>query len=102
MLATLSGCLIGLLLGMRHALEPDHLAAVSTLVTEERDARAGAILGAFWGLGHTVSLVVVGGTLALLRTGMPARAADAFELVVAAMLLVLGTRALVRAAREGR
>ena len=56
-LVTSSG--LGSLLGMRHALEPDHLAAVSTLVTGERSTAKAALLGACWGLGHTFSLVVV-------------------------------------------
>ena len=51
---------LGSLLGMRHALEPDHLTAVSTLVAGERGSYRAAMLGAFWGLGHTLSLVVVG------------------------------------------
>ena len=50
---------LGSLLGMRHALEPDHLAAVSTLVTGERSGRTAALLGACWGVGHTLSLVAV-------------------------------------------
>jgi len=55
---------LGSLLGMRHALEPDHLAAVSTLITGERDRYRAAWLGACWGLGHTLSLLAVGALLA--------------------------------------
>jgi hypothetical protein len=85
---------------MRHALEPDHLAAVSTLVTEEDDPRSGLWLGAFWGLGHTLALLGVGLVLALLRTTMSDRLTVAFELLVSVMLLFLGLRALVRARAE--
>ena len=85
---------------MRHALEPDHLAAVSTLVTEEDDPRSGLWLGAFWGLGHTLALLVVGLLLALFRTTLPDRLTVAFELLVSAMLLLLGARALLRARTE--
>jgi len=85
---------------MRHALEPDHLAAVSTLVTEEDDPRSGLWLGAFWGLGHTLSLLVVGLLLALFRTALSDRLSVAFELLVSAMLLFLGARALLRARTE--
>jgi len=92
---------LGSLLGMRHALEPDHLAAVSTLVTGERDSRKAALLGVCWGLGHTVSLLVVGAALVLLRAEMPAFAADLFELFVALMLIGLGIRATYLAARQG-
>ena len=97
----LTGSAFGSLLGMRHALEPDHLTAVSTLVTGERNRYRAAMLGAFWGLGHTCSLVVVGAVLIVLRTEMPARIADLFELCVAIMLVGLGIRAIVLAIRQG-
>jgi hypothetical protein len=86
---------------MRHALEPDHLAAVSTLVTDERSGAKAALLGACWGLGHTLTLVVVGAALVVLRAEMPARAADGFEFCVALMLIGLGLRAIYLAARQG-
>ena len=91
----------GSLLGMRHALEPDHLAAVSTLMTGERGGYKAAMLGACWGLGHTLSLLVVGVVLVVLQAEMPARAADAFEFGVALMLIGLGLRAIYLAARQG-
>ncbi len=97
MLVTLTGAGLGLLLGVRHALEPDHLTAVSTLMTEGRGARRGAVLGAFWGLGHTLSLFAVGVALAGLQAELPSPLADAFELAVAVMLVVLGARNLRRA-----
>lgn len=92
---------LGSLLGMRHALEPDHLAAVSTLVTGERSNYKAALLGACWGLGHTLTLVAAGAVLVILRADMPARLSDAFELCVALMLIGLGLRAMYLAARQG-
>src|SRR5947208_6023350 len=95
---------LGSLLGMRHALEPDHLAAVSTLVAAQGDERSGykaALLGVCWGLGHTVSLLAVGAALVVLRAEMPAFASDLFELFVALMLVGLGLRAMYLAARQG-
>ena len=100
-LELLTSSSLGSLLGMRHALEPDHLAAVSTLVTGERSGYKAAMLGACWGLGHTVSLLVVGTGLVLLRAEMPARVADGFEFCVALMLVGLGLRAIYLAARQG-
>src|SRR5690242_4647958 len=91
---------LGLLLGMRHALEPDHLTAVSTLVARERRATRGAWLGAWWGLGHCASLLVIGSVLAAFHARMPARLGAAFELAVAAMLIGLGVRSVVRAVRD--
>ncbi|MBZ5558313.1 MAG: hypothetical protein LAO77_13665 [Acidobacteriia bacterium] len=98
-LLTSSG--LGSLLGMRHALEPDHLAAVSTLVADERSSAKAALLGVCWGLGHTLTLVIVGAALVVLRAEMPARAADGFEFCVALMLIGLGLRAIYLAARQG-
>jgi hypothetical protein len=100
-LELLTSSSLGSLLGMRHALEPDHLAAVSTLVTRERSGYTAALLGACWGVGHTVSLLAAGTLLVLLRAEMPARLADTFELGVAAMLVALGLRAIYLAARQG-
>src|SRR4029079_8690818 len=92
---------LGSLLGMRHALEPDHLAAVSTLVTGERGGFKAAWLGACWGLGHTAALVAAGAVLVVLRADMAAAGSDAFELSVALMLVGLGLRAIYHAARQG-
>ncbi|HET9831125.1 MAG TPA: hypothetical protein VFP91_05435, partial [Vicinamibacterales bacterium] len=97
----LTGSALGTLLGMRHALEPDHLTAVSTFVTGERSSVRAAMLGASWGVGHTLSLVVVGAVLVVLRAEMPAAVADLFELCVAVMLVALGIRAIALAVRQG-
>jgi hypothetical protein len=101
MFQTLLGGLVGALLGMRHALEPDHLAAVSTLVAEQRSIKKGLMLGMMWGLGHSAALLAVGVALAVMRTSMPERLAEVFEFGVAIMLVVLGVRAIRRATREG-
>jgi hypothetical protein len=92
---------LGSLLGMRHALEPDHLAAVTTLVAGERSKFKAALLGACWGLGHTFSLLIVGIVLVVLRADMPPRLADTFEFLVALMLIALGVRAIYLAASQG-
>ncbi|MBL9038222.1 MAG: hypothetical protein JNG84_06910 [Archangium sp.] len=102
MSTTLLTALAGLSLGMRHALEPDHLAAVSTLAAEQRSPRAGLWLGALWGLGHSLSLLVVGGGLALLELHMPEQVTLGFELLVSLVLMVLGARAVRRSILEGR
>lgn len=99
MSSTALGIVLGLLVGLRHSVEPDHLTAVSTLVGETRGAGPGALLGALWGLGHTLALVAVGAILIAIGATLPARAGAAFELAVAAMLLVLGARAIAVALR---
>lgn len=101
MMAPLGGILLGLLVGMRHAFEPDHLTAISNLVVETSGARRGALLGAIWGLGHTLSLLVVGLVLLLVGAVLPANLAAGFECAVAVMLIVLGARSILHAARTG-
>lgn len=93
---------VGLLLGMRHALEPDHLAAVSTLAAERSSARRGWWLGVAWGVGHTLSLVLVAAPLALLEAAVPERLMAMLELGVAVMVVGLGLRAVWRARVEAR
>jgi hypothetical protein len=91
----ITGSLLGVALGMRHALEPDHIAAVSTLMTEQRHSRGGALfLGACWGFGHSLALLVVGLLLAVLHAELPPTLALLFEAGVVIMLVALGVRAL--------
>jgi hypothetical protein len=97
MLSVLTGWALALLLGLRHAAEPDHLVAVSTLVTEQPSARRAAWQGAAWGVGHSAGLFLVAGLLVVLRLQLTAAIADLFELGVAVMLLGLGVRSLKRA-----
>jgi hypothetical protein len=89
------GILLGLLVGLRHAFEPDHMTAISTLVHESSGPRHGIKLGVLWGIGHTVSLLAVGIVLTLIGAAVPPKLGVAFELAVAVMLLVLGTRAII-------
>lgn len=102
MIDLVPGALTGMLFGVSHAVEPDHLAAVSTIVTEQRGAWRGALVGASWGLGHTVSLLAVGAVLAGVEATLPPLAEQLFELLVAAMLIGLGARGLRRAYMLGR
>lgn len=93
MMALIASCGLGFLVGLRHAMEPDHLAAVSTLVAAEPRPRRAALLGAFWGVGHLLSLLGVGVLLLAFRVQLSPQWADAFELLVAAVLIGLGLRA---------
>lgn len=85
---------LGILLGMRHAFEPDHLAAVTTLMTGERSSAKAAWLGAWWGLGHTLTLVLAGALLVVLKVEMPAMAERVFEFGVVVLLTGFGVRAM--------
>ena len=100
MLAVLIGIALGLVAGIRHAFEPDHVAAVTSIAAGERKAARVVGFATSWGLGHAVMLVGVGGALFAFRRTMPAAVEDALELGVAAALVALGVRALLIARRD--
>jgi len=81
---------LGFFLGMRHATDPDHVVAVTTIVTRQRDIRKSALVGAFWGVGHTVTIFLVGGAIILFGVVIPPRVGLSMELSVAFMLVLLG------------
>jgi high-affinity nickel-transport protein len=99
MLALLTSWALAFLLGLRHATEPDHVAAVATLVPEQRNMQRAMQLGAAWGLGHCLAILACGGILLLMRLNMSARVSDWLELTVSMLLLILGARSLLRAVR---
>jgi hypothetical protein len=82
--------MLGFFLGMRHATDADHVVAVTTIVARERSASAAMSIGALWGVGHTVTILVVGGAIILFGWVVPARLGLSMEMTVAAMLIVLG------------
>ncbi len=90
---------LGFLLGLRHAFEPDHLAAVSTLATRSGRLRDAAGLGAAWGVGHTASVGLVALLLIALGVRLPEGIATIAELLVAVLLVALGSIVLLRYAR---
>jgi hypothetical protein len=93
----------GFLLGMRHAFDADHVAAVSTIVSRKRSIGAAALTGICWGAGHGLTMLVVGGAIVLSGFAVPKGLGLSLELVVALMLIVLGVvnvGGLWREARE--
>ena len=99
LLELLTGSGFGAVVGVRHALEPDHFAAVATMIGGERSSLRAALLGIYWGVGHTLAIVVVGAALVVLQAEMPVRASSAVDLMVSVMLVCLGVRAILQAAR---
>ena len=91
---------LGLVLGLRHALDSDHLAAVSTILAQRPSFRASGMIGFSWGLGHTAVLLVVGAVVLVLRVSIPESVALAAEFSVGAMLVFLGSVLAVRLVRE--
>jgi hypothetical protein len=90
--------LVGVLLGLRHATDPDHIAAMTTLVASGREkaARSAASLGAWWGVGHGITLVLLGTPILLAERFIPERIQQAAETAVAALIVFLALRLLVR------
>jgi len=91
--ALLSILTLGFLLGMRHATDPDHVVAVTTIVSQQRSLARAARTGVLWGIGHTTTILLVGGAIVLLKlqlTAIPPRLGLSLELAVAVMLIVLG------------
>ncbi len=89
-MSLLSVLALGLFLGMRHATDADHVVAVTTLVTRRQNTRAALLLGALWGAGHGLTLLVVGGAIILLGVVVPPRLGLSLELGVGVMLIALG------------
>src|SRR6202171_5288136 len=80
---------IGFLLGMRHATDPDHVIAVSTIVSRERSILKAALIGILWGCGHTITIVAVGAAIILFGMAIPARVGLTMEFSVGLMLILL-------------
>ncbi|MCL6566514.1 MAG: urease accessory protein [Acidobacteriia bacterium] len=94
--STLATLLFGFALGLRHATDADHIAAVSTLVSTARDPRQGLRFGALWGLGHLLTVFLFGSLLIALHLRLAPPVEWTLELVVAAVLVWLGVRTIRR------
>ena len=99
MSAALSTAALGFLLGLRHATDVDHLVAVTTIVTHQRRFGGAARVGAMWGVGHSITVLAIGGAIIAFRLTIPPRIGLGLELAVAVVLVALGVGNLV--ARKG-
>jgi high-affinity nickel-transport protein len=86
----LSLAFLGFLLGMRHATDPDHVVAVTTIVAGQRSIRRAAYMGAAWGVGHTLTILLVGSAIIVFKWVIPPRLGLGMEMAVAMMLIILG------------
>jgi len=93
-LSTFSVLVIGFMLGLQHAVEADHLAAVSTIVSEKKNLLTASLVGGLWGVGHTVSLFAVGVLVILLKLQISETTETRLEALVGVMLILLGINAL--------
>jgi high-affinity nickel permease len=90
MMSGLAILMIGFVLGMRHATDPDHVIAISTIVSRERTLSKAALIGALWGLGHTLTILAVGAAIILFHLTIPTRVGLTMEFAVGLMLILLG------------
>lgn len=102
MLTLLTLIAVGFFLGMRHATDADHVLAISTIVSRERSLRSAAAIGALWGLGHGVTVAIVGCLVILFGVVIPPRIGLAMEFAVGVMLVLLGLFTLAAVARQAR
>ncbi len=82
--------ILGFFLGMRHATDPDHVVAVMTIVTKQRGVAKAGVIGALWGMGHTLTIFLVGAAIILLKVAIPPRLGLSMEFAVGLMMILLG------------
>ena len=102
MLTFLSIIAVGFFLWMRHATDPDHVIAVTTIVSRQRNLFKAALTGVFWGIGHTLTIFAVGSLIILFDVVIPARIGLSMEFSVGLMLIVLGAMNIVSFLRSTR
>ena len=90
MITLLSILGVGFLLGIRHATDPDHVIAVTTIVSRQQSIRQAGVIGVLWGLGHTITIVLVGTGIIVFNLAIPQRVGLSMELAVGLMLILLG------------
>ena len=93
-LDVLSFLLLGFFLGMRHATDADHVVAIATIVSRERSVAGSALIGAAWGVGHTITVMAVGAAIIVFGVVIPPRLGLSMEFAVGIMLVVLGVLTL--------
>jgi len=98
--APLAIALLGLVLGMRHATDPDHVIAVTTILSREHRLAAATRIGVIWGLGHTLTVLIVGAAIIIFKLAVPVRLGLAMEFAVAITLILLGLSAVGGLSRQ--
>ncbi|MGA9388851.1 MAG: high-affinity nickel-transport family protein [Candidatus Sulfotelmatobacter sp.] len=102
MITFLSIVAVGFFLGMRHATDPDHVIAVTTIVSRQRSLLKAGLTGIFWGIGHTLTIFVVGSAIILFDVVIPARIGLSMEFSVGLMLIILGAMNIATFMRTAR
>jgi ABC-type nickel/cobalt efflux system permease component RcnA len=86
---------LGFVLGIKHAIEPDHVIAVSTIASQSKKLLRSSLAGVFWGIGHTATLFIIGIILILMKGEIPEKWAMSLEFLVGIMLVYLGTTTIL-------
>jgi high-affinity nickel permease len=92
--------LLGLVMGMRHATDPDHVIAVTTIVSRQHRLSTTSRIGVVWGLGHTLTVLAVGSLIIVFKIAIPPRLGLAMEFAVAVVLILLGVGAVAGLSRR--
>jgi len=98
--SSLGAIALGFVFGLQHATDADHVVAVASIVSRTGRFASGALVGAFWGLGHTVTIAAAGMAIVLFNVTVTPRAGLSMELAVAFMLMALGVARIVRLMRD--
>ncbi|OKL35418.1 sulfite exporter TauE/SafE family protein [Domibacillus mangrovi] len=93
---------LGFILGIKHAIEPDHIIAVSTIASRSKKLSQSALAGVFWGIGHTATLFLIGITLILMKNSIPDKVSMSLEFLVGVMLVYLGVANVLAANKNQR
>lgn len=95
MIQTLTTIIFGFFMGLKHAFDADHVIAVSTMASHQKNPLKTALIGAFWGIGHTTSLFLVGTIILIFKINISQNVAFFFELMVGIMLVLIGVKSLL-------
>src|ERR1700675_1341800 len=98
--SSLGAIALGFVFGLQRATDADHVVAVASIVSRTGRFASGALVGAFWGIGHTVTIAAVGMTIVLFNVTVTPRAGLSLELAVAFMLMALGVARILRLMRD--
>ena len=92
---------LGFILGIKHAFDPDHIVAFSTIIKDNRQPIKAALIGIFWGIGHTFSLLLTGLLVLLLKINIPPEISLFLEMTVGVMLVFLGFKSVFAREKSG-
>ena len=91
---------LGFILGLKHTFDPDHIIAISAIVSQTKNIKKSLLQGVLWGIGHTITLLLVGSLILFFKIAIPQKLTLAFELLVGAVLIILGVNVLQKLVKD--